>query len=374
LGVGPFVDVRQGVRRGAALYFPHHAEIVPEAETDMDRYTKGFVLASLVYLMAAGAIGALTRGGPAPEWVKFAHVHFNLAGFMSMMVYGVGYFILPRFNGTTLRFPGLVPVHFWLANAGLLGMVATYRSTFPPAFHVFAAVSVISNATFVVNLLATMLFKEEEAEEEAAVPATAAAPPEAAPSCCGSSAAPGASAAAVSGPAPDAIHPDMRVGELVTRWPKAADALVAAGLAGLADPAHREQVKSIPVTVRMACQRHNLDLGLAMEKLSEATGLPVKATADAPSPAAPAPPVGGGGRAPVAVTATVRRGAPIGPDAILGDILAAYPETEKVFRKHFGGGCFSCPGQKTESVRQSALLHNLDMKAVLADLNRAAGF
>ncbi|HEY5995655.1 MAG TPA: DUF1858 domain-containing protein, partial [Candidatus Deferrimicrobiaceae bacterium] len=88
-------------------------------------------------------------------------------------------------------------------------------------------------------------------------------------------------------------------------------------------------------------------------------------TASSPAPAA--------GKQPVAATATVRRGAPIGADAILGDILAVYPETEKVFRKHFGGGCFSCPGQKTETVRQSALLHNLDMKAVLADLNRAAG-
>lgn len=343
----------------------------------MDRYTKGFVLASLVYLMAAGALGALTRGAPSPEWVKFAHVHFNLAGFMSMMVYGVGYFILPRFNGTTLKFPSWVPVHFWLANAGLIGMVSTYRSEIPPAFHVFAAISVLSNAVFVVNLVATMMFKEAEEEEEVVEPPSAPAPasaPAAASSCCAP--APSAPQPAAPSDAPVALSPDIRVGELISRWPQAADALVAAGLAGLADPAHREQIKSIPVTVRMACQRHNLDLGPTMQRLSEATGLPIVAAGPSPTavtaaapPAAPA-----AGKAAVAVTATVRRGAPIGPDAILGDILAVYPETEKVFRKHFGGGCFSCPGQKTETVRQSALLHNLDMKAVLADLNRAAGF
>ncbi len=324
----------------------------------MDRYTKGFVLASLVYLMAAGALGALTRGAPSPEWVKFAHVHFNLAGFMSMMVYGVGYFILPRFNGTTLKFPGLVPVHFWLANVGLIGMVSTYRSDFPPAFHAFAATSVLANAVFVVNLVATMLFKDAEPEEEAETPVAGTSGP-AAPQGLASS------------DAPVALSPDIRVGELITRWPHAADALVAAGLAGLADPAHREQIKSIPVTVRMACQRHNLDLGPTMQRLSEATGLPIVAAGPSPTAASAPPPIAG--RTAVTVTATVRRGAPIGADAILGDILAVYPETEKVFRKHFGGGCFTCPGQKTETVRQSALLHNLDMKAVLADLNRAAG-
>jgi hypothetical protein len=341
----------------------------------MDRYTKAFVLASLVYLMAAGAIGALTRGAAAsPEWVKFAHVHFNLAGFMSMMVYGVGYFILPRFNGTTLKFPGWVPVHFWLANIGLIGMVSTFRPAIPPAFHAFAAVSVLSNAVFVVNLVATMLFKEAEAgEPEAAEAPVSAAPEQGAPasSCCGSSVAPSGPGAGL-GEAPVALSPDIRVGELIARWPQAADALVDAGLAGLADPAHREQIKTIPVTVRMACQRHNLDLGPTMLKLSEATGLPIVAAGPSPTASSPAP-APAAGKAPVAVTATVRRGAPIGADAILGDILAVYPETEKVFRKHFGGGCFSCPGQKTETVRQSALLHNLDMKAVLADLNRAAG-
>jgi hypothetical protein len=341
---------------------------------NMDRYTKAFVLASLIYLMAAGAIGALTRGAPSPEWVKFAHVHFNLAGFMSMMVYGVGYFILPRFNGTTLKFPGWVPIHFWLANIGLIGMVSTFRSEIPPAFHAFAAISVLSNAVFVVNLVATMLFKEagvEEPEAEAPAPVQAA---QAAPasSCCSPSASAAAPPSDAMSDAPTALSPDIRVGELIARWPQAADALVAAGLAGLADPAHREQIKSIPVTVRMACQRHNLDLGPTMQKLSEATGLPIVAAGPSPTASSPAP-APAGGKQPVAVTATVRRGAPIGADAILGDILAVYPETEKVFRKHFGGGCFSCPGQKTETVRQSALLHNLDMKAVLADLNRAAG-
>ena len=64
----------------------------------MDRYTKGFVVASLVYFFLAAALGIWMGTTDAPEWASFAHIHFNLLGFMSMMIYGVGYFILPLFR------------------------------------------------------------------------------------------------------------------------------------------------------------------------------------------------------------------------------------------------------------------------------------
>jgi hypothetical protein len=57
----------------------------------------------------------------------------------------------------------------------------------------------------------------------------------------------------------------------------------------------------------------------------------------------------------------------------LGVILMVYPGTKKVFKKYYGAACFSCPGQATESVRQSAMMHNVDEKKILAELNEAAG-
>jgi hypothetical protein len=36
--------------------------------------------------------------------------------------------------------------------------------------------------------------------------------------------------------------------------------------------------------------------------------------------------------------------------------------------------CFSCPGQATETVRQSVRMHNVAEKKILAELNEAAGF
>jgi hybrid cluster-associated redox disulfide protein len=86
---------------------------------------------------------------------------------------------------------------------------------------------------------------------------------------------------------------------------------------------------------------------------------------------APAPPKAAPGKAPG--KGKISRGEPIGADHVLGDILAAYPETEKVFRKYYGEGCFSCPGQATESVQQSAMMHDVSTKQLLAELNQAAG-
>ena len=74
-----------------------------------------------------------------------------------------------------------------------------------------------------------------------------------------------------------------------------------------------------------------------------------------------------------AIAGKLKPGATIAQQHIIGDILQVYPSTEKVFKNYYGAACFSCPGQATESVRQSAMMHNVDEKKVLAELNEAAG-
>jgi hypothetical protein len=301
----------------------------------MDRYTKGFVVASLVYFFLAAVLGIWMGAADTASWTKFAHVHLNLLGFMAMMIYGVGYFILPRFNGRTLRWPSWVPVHFYLANIGLIGMVATSPERPSTGFTLFAVLSVVSVALFAVNLGATMLLApaaQAETEEEAE-------------------------------PSRADIHPDMRVGEILSRWPETVAVFVANGFASLANPEHREQVKQIPITLRMACQRHNVDLEPMVDRLiAAASGGAIPAAASAGSSTGPSRKGG------------LSRGEPIAGENILGDILAVYPETVKVFKKYYGEGCFSCPGQATESVKQSAMMHNISEKQILTELNRAAGF
>ncbi len=351
----------------------------------MDRYTKGFVVASLVYFFLAAVLGIWMGGTGAAGWVRFAHVHFNLLGFMSMMIYGVGYFILPRFNGRTLRWPSWVPIHFLIANIGLIGMVATAPELPSTGFILFSALSVVSAGMFAVNLGATMLLEpktaseEEETSSSAGVSSATEGKPEDAATSATTQPVPPA-------PAAPGIDPDMRVGEILTRWPQTVDVFVGHGFASLANPEHREQVKQIPITLRMACQRHNVDLDYMVSELNEAItpsfaaeAVPSAEVSAASSSAAKAatedkPESGLAGNTKArSPKGKLARGEAIGADHILGEILAAYPETEKVFRKYYGDGCFSCPGQATESVKQSAMMHNVSEKQLLAELNRAAG-
>ena len=173
----------------------------------MDRYTKGFVVASLVYFFLAAVLGIWMGGTDAAAWVPFAHVHFNLLGFMSMMIYGVGYFILPRFNGRTLHWPSWVPIHFYIANIGLIGMVATAPSLPSTGFVFFSALSVLSAGMFAVNLGATMLIEPSSAEETSEEDDVSSAT-EGKPIVATEDKSEGAAAE---------IDPDMRVGEVLSR-------------------------------------------------------------------------------------------------------------------------------------------------------------
>ena len=302
----------------------------------MEGYVKGFVGASLVYFLAGAVLGLWSAIGDTGTGMIFAHVHLNLLGFMTMMIFGVGYFLNPRFNGTTLRWPGFLPYHFWLANAGLVLMVSTYSYSGSPGpagflFPIGAASQVLSVFLFCVHLLAT-IYGPATLEEEL----------------------PGDSdsrqvSREIVEPAPRAvaIDPGMRVGEVLELWPDSIDILVEGGLTPLSDPEHVEHVKQMPVTLSMACARHGADLEGILERLGEL----VSGSSDEDAP---------GGESLVL------------PDkaTVIKDVLKTYPETEAVFRNYYGDGCFSCPGQAFESISQSASMHNVDADKLLADIHR----
>ncbi len=55
----------------------------------------------------------------------------------------------------------------------------------------------------------------------------------------------------------------------------------------------------------------------------------------------------------------------------IGEIFSKYPETEPVFQKYFGSGCFTCPGSKTEDVQFGAMMHNVEPQQIIDELNEA---
>ena len=92
----------------------------------MDPFAKAFIRASLLWFVAGITLGLAMAVHPA--WVVYrpAHAHMNLVGFVVMMIFGVGYQMLPRFFGHPIHSQALARSHVWMANLGLAGLVAGF--------------------------------------------------------------------------------------------------------------------------------------------------------------------------------------------------------------------------------------------------------
>lgn len=134
----------------------------------MDRFVKGFIVMSIVYLGISTALGVfmLWSGNPG---LRFVHSHLNMLGWVSMMIYGVGYHILPRFMGRPLYSNRIGEAHFYLANVSLIGLLLFYAWN---AVHfseivrmltvAFGAVHGLTIFMFFYNMLMTLLTRPEE--------------------------------------------------------------------------------------------------------------------------------------------------------------------------------------------------------------------
>ena len=89
----------------------------------MDKYVILFIRTSLVSLLIGSALGMVMAFEPSHgSYFLSAHVHLNLLGFMAMMIYGVGYHVLPRFSGVTIHSRPLMVAHYYLGTATLAAM------------------------------------------------------------------------------------------------------------------------------------------------------------------------------------------------------------------------------------------------------------
>lgn len=50
------------------------------------------------------------------------------------------------------------------------------------------------------------------------------------------------------------------------------------------------------------------------------------------------------------------------------EALRAHPEARNIFAKH-GMGCIGCMGSLTETIENSAKMHDIDVEALLTELN-----
>jgi cbb3-type cytochrome oxidase subunit 1 len=135
----------------------------------MDRFVKGFIVMSIVYLGISTVLGLVMLGNQSVVALKFVHSHLNMLGWVSMMIYGVGYHILPRFMGRPLYSNKIGEAQFYLANVSLIGMLLCYTvNTYNPGSLYrtlavgFGAVQALAIFLFLYNMLMTLLAKVEQ--------------------------------------------------------------------------------------------------------------------------------------------------------------------------------------------------------------------
>jgi len=320
----------------------------------MERYPKLFLLAAIGYLLAGVLLGLhLTHSATNPYITRFVHVHLNLLGFMAMFIYGVAYHILPRFNAKPITHPSLVRAHFYLVNVGLIGMASTALAgglTTEGFVHVLFILSAITEATgiviFAYNIIPVLAMEQ---------PAPIAAP---------------AVKETPTVEEPPAITGDMKVSAALDEYPGLLDEFVRSGFKALANPAARATFAKI-ITISQACKVHRVNaeefLGNLNSALKEG-----KATAQPQPSAAPAKPEPTPEKKAEETMATgkkIARGELAEAETLVGSLIEVYPESKTVFEKHYGAGCFSCPGQAFETVSQTAMMHGIEAKIILDEIN-----
>ena len=89
----------------------------------MDKYVILFIRTSLGSFLIGSVLGLTMAIEPFyASYFISAHVHLNLLGFMAMMIYGVGYHVLPRFSGVTIHSRPLMIAHYYLGTTTLAAM------------------------------------------------------------------------------------------------------------------------------------------------------------------------------------------------------------------------------------------------------------
>lgn len=143
----------------------------------MDWFVKAFLRASLAWLSLGVTVGLAMAAHPAWTIYRPAHAHMMLLGFATMMIFGVAYHVIPRFTGHPLHSRRAPGAHWWLANAGLVLMVAGFAlraHAAPLATPVLATGGALAAAG--AYTFAYVMWRTIDGPRRAAKPVSSAAP------------------------------------------------------------------------------------------------------------------------------------------------------------------------------------------------------
>ena len=128
----------------------------------MDWFVRRFIKASLCWFGLGITLGVAMAVEPRMAPYRLAHMHMNLLGFVTMMIYGVAYHVIPRFTGNVLYSRRLAAVHWWISNAGLALMVIGFvlaphiGATSRPVLAIGGVLSATGGFCFIANVWRTI--------------------------------------------------------------------------------------------------------------------------------------------------------------------------------------------------------------------------
>lgn len=128
----------------------------------MSRLTILFIKSSLIYFAIAALVGLDMTFMPAHYGALMPmHAHIMLLGWISMMIFGVAYHILPRFSASPLYSEKLANAQYYVAHIGLIGMsvsfvMRSYVGAGAMLLILFSIIEAIAVIMFAFNMLMTL--------------------------------------------------------------------------------------------------------------------------------------------------------------------------------------------------------------------------
>jgi hypothetical protein len=297
----------------------------------MENYPRLFIKASLIYALIGAVLGMAMAVDPSLAGrIRFVHIHLNLLGFMTMFIAGVAFHVLPRFNARPVPWPEGVKYQFYLQNTGLIGMITLYASGAvwqEGGFRVIFVLFAVSAGVGIFFMFYNLYFVLSPAKASEA---------------------------------PSEITGDMKVGAVLDQFPQAMPVFMQAGFTSLANPTARKTLAKV-VSIEKACEKHDVDCAEFLNKLNAVLSGKPQAPSTASAPAVTEEKKSSGKE--------IYKGEMCQADTLVGSLIKVYPATKPVFEKHYGEGCFSCPGQAFEQVQETAHMHNVDPDLILKEIN-----
>ena len=92
----------------------------------MSKFSRWFVITGILFLFFSSLLGlSMALIPPLRPILRFSHIHMMMIGWVSMLIFGLSYHVLPRFCGKPQVGDTWQGIHWGLTTSGLIGMIGS---------------------------------------------------------------------------------------------------------------------------------------------------------------------------------------------------------------------------------------------------------